>query len=82
MSAAVPLPSIGKAPSSTPTAKTLTGTSESFTSSYNPVTDLVTITETGNIIHIGGPVKGNKYFEMQFTSAKGNIYKVTTANVT
>lgn len=78
----IPITPIGKAPSTALTAKNLTGTAESFQSSYNPVTDLVTITETSGVTHIGGPVKGNKYFKLQFTSANGNIYQITAANVT
>jgi len=78
----VPITPIGKAPSSTPTVKSISGSAETFSSSYDPVRNLVTITETGGITHVAGPVKNNPYFAMQFTSANGNIYKITAANVT
>jgi hypothetical protein len=88
MSSIIPITPTGTVASTAKIIKTLQGSGESFESSYDPVTDLVTITQSDGSKFIVGPVKNlgfaaqGQSFNASFTSLKGNVYKITAEQVT
>ena len=64
------------------TVKTLQGSAEAFTSSYDPSTDIVTITESDGTIHAAGYVTRNNTFLFTFTSKNGKAYNIKPSDVT